>query len=117
MEGIYPRGLSSISLTPTFPEINVRTYVHYDGKPGIFFMSLDVGDWASLTIAKRWYRLPYKKAAISIQKEGQTFYCQSVRKGKKSPDFISSKIYTLIGSVFSERRNARPLAHRTILPL
>ena len=29
IEGIYPRGLSSISLTPAFPEINVRTYVHY----------------------------------------------------------------------------------------
>ena len=118
MEGIYPRGLSSISLTPTFPEINVRTYVHYDGKPGIFFMSLDVGDWASYTIAKRWYRLPYQKASISFQKEGQTFHCQSVRKGKTNPPISFQVKYTpCIGSVFSERRNARPLAHRTILPL
>ncbi|MGG4267921.1 DUF2071 domain-containing protein [Peribacillus simplex] len=44
MEGIYPRGLSSLSLTPKFSEINVRTYVQCDGKPGIFFMSLDVED-------------------------------------------------------------------------
>ena len=100
MEGIYPRGLSSISLTPTFPEINVRTYVHYNGKPGIFFMSLDVGDWASYTIAKRWYRLPYKKADISFQKEGQTFYCQSVRKGKTNPPISFQVKYTPVSEVY-----------------
>ena len=100
MEGIYPRGLSSISLTPTFPEINVRTYVHYNGKPGIFFMSLDVGDWASCTIAKRWYRLPYKKADISSRKEGQTFHCQSVRKGTKNPPIPFQVKYTPLSEVY-----------------
>jgi len=100
MGGIYPRGLSSISLTPPFPEINVRTYVHYNGKPGIFFMSLDVGDWASCTIAKRWYRLPYKKADISSRKEGQTFYCQSVRKGTKNPLTSFQVKYTPLSEVY-----------------
>jgi uncharacterized protein YqjF (DUF2071 family) len=84
MEGIYLRGLSALSVTPKFAEINVRTYVHLDGKPGVYFMSLDVGDLASLMIAKRWYRLPYKAAQISFQKEGRTFLCQSLRKGKSN---------------------------------
>ena len=100
MEGIYPRGLSSISLTPAFPEINVRTYVHYDGKPGILFMSLDVGDWASYTIAKKWYRLPYKKSSISFQQEGQTFRCQSVRKGKTNPPISFQVKYTPVSEVY-----------------
>ncbi|MGG1677746.1 YqjF family protein [Neobacillus sp. NRS-1170] len=81
IEGIYPRGISSVSVTPKFPEINVRTYVQCDGKPGIYFLSIDVQNWASLNIAKRWYRLPYYSSEISFQKEGQSFQCQSVRKG------------------------------------
>ncbi|KAA9031579.1 YqjF family protein [Niallia endozanthoxylica] len=85
IEGIHPRGLSSISLTPVFPEVNLRTYVHYQGKPGVFFLSLDVEDWASYTIARRWYRLPYKKASILFQKDGETCICQSVRKGTIDP--------------------------------
>jgi uncharacterized protein YqjF (DUF2071 family) len=82
MDGIYLRGLSALSLTPKFAEINVRTYVQCNGKPGVYFMSLDVADWASLMFAKRWYRLPYKAAQISFQKEGRTFFCQSLRKEK-----------------------------------
>ena len=87
MEGIYPRGLSSISLTPKFPEINVRTYVQYDGKPGIFFMSLDVGDWASYTIAKKWYRLPYKKSQFLFNKKGKPFIAKVFVKGRQIPRF------------------------------
>ncbi len=100
IEGIHPRGLSSISLTPTFPEINVRTYVHYDGKPGVFFLSLDVENWASNTIAKRWYHLPYKKAAVTFRKEGQTFYCKSVRKEKASPPFSFQVKYSPVSEVY-----------------
>ncbi|WP_338787239.1 DUF2071 domain-containing protein [Metabacillus sp. FJAT-53654] len=80
IEGIYPRGLSSVSLTPKFLEVNVRTYVQYDGKPGVYFMSLDVENWASRTIAKRWYRLPYYPARMSFQNEGKTIHFQSIRK-------------------------------------
>lgn len=80
IEGIYPLGISKFSLTPKFPEINVRTYVKYNEKPGIYFMSIDVENWASLKIAKNWYHLPYHSAKISFGKQGQTFYCHSIRK-------------------------------------
>ncbi len=100
IEGIHLRGLSSLSLTPVFSEVNLRTYVHYQGKPGVFFLSLDVGDWASYTIAKRWYRLPYKKALISFQKEGQSFACQSVRKGTIDPPISFGVKYAPASEVY-----------------
>ncbi|QJX81113.1 YqjF family protein [Priestia megaterium] len=100
LEGIYPRGISSISLTPKFPEINVRTYVKRDGKPGIYFMSIDVGNWASLNIAKRWYRLPYHSAQISFRKEGQTFYCQSTRKGNTNSPISFKGKYAPVSEVY-----------------
>ncbi|MFE4708698.1 YqjF family protein [Peribacillus simplex] len=100
MEGIYPRGLSSVSLTPKFSEINVRTYVQCDGKPGIFFMSLDVEDWASYIIAKKWFRLPYHSAQISLEKKGQTFHCQSIRKGKTNTPIRFNAKYAPIPEVY-----------------
>lgn len=77
--GIYPRGLLSRSVVQRFPEVNLRTYVHYCGKPGVLFLSLDVENWASLNIAKRWYHLPYQKAKVSLQNERLVFRCHSMR--------------------------------------
>jgi uncharacterized protein YqjF (DUF2071 family) len=42
-----------------FPEINVRTYVTYRGKPGIWFFSLDADSRLAVASARRIYRLPY----------------------------------------------------------
>ncbi|MCQ6278424.1 YqjF family protein [Bacillus sp. EB600] len=100
MEGIYFRGLAAVSLTPKFTEINVRTYVHCNGKPGVYFMSLDVGNLASLLIAKKWYRLPYQPAQISIQKEGESFYCQSLRKGKMKIPIAFEGKYVPLSEVY-----------------
>lgn len=100
MEGIYPRGMSSISPSPKFSEVNVRTYVQCNGKPGVYFMSLDVNDWLSYTIAKRWLRLPYHPAEISIQQEGQTFDCQSIRKGKTNPPITFKGKYAPLSEVY-----------------
>ncbi|MFS0644807.1 YqjF family protein [Siminovitchia sp. 179-K 8D1 HS] len=91
MKGIYFRGLP-FSVVPSFSEVNVRTYVTYKGKPGVFFMSLDVDDWASLNIAKRWYRLPYHPAKISVQDCGGVIQYQSVRKAGNPVAFKGSCI-------------------------
>lgn len=104
MEGIYPRGISSVSLVPKFPEINVRTYVQYNGKPGVFFMSLDVEDWASLTIAKKWYRLPYRAAQISYKKEGQTYYFHSIRKDRTNIPIMFKGNFTPRSEVFFPKK-------------
>lgn len=104
MEGIYLRGLSALSVTPKFAEVNVRTYVQWKGKPGVYFLSLDVGDLASLMIARRWYRLPYKAARISSHNESQTFSCQSQRKGQaKFPIGFQAEYIPLSEVYFSKK--------------
>ena len=94
MKGIYFRGLP-FSVVPSFPEVNVRTYVVYKGKPGVFFLSLDVDDWASLNIAKRWYRLPYNPANIEVRTgENGAIQYKSVRKAGNPLAFEGSCIPT-----------------------
>jgi hypothetical protein len=80
MGGIYPRRFPGLSLTLPFSEINVRTYVTYKGEPGIYFLSIDVNNWASLQIAKRWYHLPYHPAKVSIRKSGKSLSFEGIRK-------------------------------------
>jgi uncharacterized protein YqjF (DUF2071 family) len=71
MSGIRLRFLPIIPYTSTFPEINVRTYVKANNKPGVFFITLDAANSLALHIAKIWYHLPYYKAKMSFQDKGQ----------------------------------------------
>jgi uncharacterized protein YqjF (DUF2071 family) len=48
-----------IPLLSTFPEINVRTYVRVDDKPGVYFLSLDAASPLAVAVARRLYRLPH----------------------------------------------------------
>lgn len=49
-----------------FPELNVRTYVTCEGKPGIWFLSLDAGSRSAVFGARRFYRLPYFHAEMRV---------------------------------------------------
>ncbi|RKQ34758.1 YqjF family protein [Oceanobacillus halophilus] len=82
MESIHLRGIPKYSITPNFSEVNVRTYVTYNGVPGIYFLSIDVDNWASVTLAKRWYHLPYHSANISIEKSHESYHYESIRHGQ-----------------------------------
>jgi uncharacterized protein len=53
-----------------FPELNVRTYTTVDGRPGIWFLSLDAGRALAVAAARRLYRLPYFKADMEIERRG-----------------------------------------------
>jgi uncharacterized protein YqjF (DUF2071 family) len=59
-----------VPFVSTFPEINVRTYVVVDGKPGIFFFSLDAASALAVAAARRFYRLPYFRARMHIERDG-----------------------------------------------
>ena len=85
--GVTPFEVRNLRLRPTlplpllsaFPEINVRTYVRFDGKPGIFFFSLDAGSAAAVEAARLAYRLPYFRARMSIERAGARIRYHSER--------------------------------------
>lgn len=65
MTGIHLHGLPDIAPFTRLLECNVRTYVNVDGKPGVYFFSLDADNRVEVEVARAWYHLPYFKARFS----------------------------------------------------
>jgi uncharacterized protein YqjF (DUF2071 family) len=79
MEKVRPRFLPAIPWLSHFLELNVRTYVHDEqGRPGVWFFSLDCNQPLAVEIARRFFHLPYQHASMSAK--GDTYSCR--RKGQ-----------------------------------
>lgn len=52
-------------------ELNVRTYVHYDRVPGVWFFSLDCNSMAAVLAARTFYHLPYYDADIDLNQRAK----------------------------------------------
>ena len=53
--------------TPHFPELNCRTYVTFEGKPGVFFFSLDAASRLAVRGARAAYKLPYSYSRMRVE--------------------------------------------------
>jgi uncharacterized protein YqjF (DUF2071 family) len=63
-------GLFAVPWLSRFPETNVRTYVlGPDGKPGVWFFTLEADRLIAVLAARAWYHLPYRWAKMSIQEQ------------------------------------------------
>ena len=69
--GLRGRGLLPLPYLSSFLELNVRTYVTRDSKPGIWFFSLDASSRVAVEAARRTYKLPYFHARMSATKRGE----------------------------------------------
>jgi uncharacterized protein YqjF (DUF2071 family) len=79
MEGIRPHGGFALPVLSRTPEINVRTYVNRDGKPGVYFFSLDAGSQLVVWGARRFFGLPYYHARMESRAEGDAVRYRSSR--------------------------------------
>ena len=69
--GLRLRGMLPLPRVSSFLELNVRTYVVRDDRPGIWFFSLDASSQLAVEAARRTYRLPYFRARIFARPEGR----------------------------------------------
>ena len=53
-----------------FLELNVRTYVHLDGVPGVWFFSLDATNALAVWLARTVFNLPYLRATMRMESPG-----------------------------------------------
>lgn len=66
LENVRPRYLPSFSPLSNSAEINIRTYVRYKGKPGIYFLNMELSKQITSRIAKSFTGLPYRHSDIEI---------------------------------------------------
>jgi uncharacterized protein YqjF (DUF2071 family) len=81
LTGFRVRGVPPLPRVSTFPELNVRTYVTHDDKPGIWFFTLDAASALAVEGAKRFYRLPYHRARMSVERTADGVHYESARAG------------------------------------
>jgi uncharacterized protein len=79
MWGIRPPFLPAIPWLSASHELNVRTYVHLDGVPGVWFFSLDASNLLAVLGARVGFHLPYFQARMTLKEEKATIRFTSRR--------------------------------------
>lgn len=85
MWGVRPTLTPSLPGLSAFHELNVRTYVHRDGVPGVYFFSLDASHPVAVWAARRFYHLPYYSSDMSIDESAGEIDYHSRRLHKHAP--------------------------------
>jgi uncharacterized protein len=80
-----PPFLPPLPLLSAFDEINVRTYVHYKGVPGVWFFSLDASSAMAVMGARAAYHLPYYTAEMRLKEEDGRILYQARRLSSPQP--------------------------------
>ena len=81
MAGVMRRPLPDLPGVSAFPELNVRLYVEADGRPGVWFLSLDATNPLAVWAARRFFHLPYVRADIAMTPDGDGVHFASQRRG------------------------------------
>lgn len=99
VEGLRPRGMPAVPGLSAFPELNVRTYVQRDDKPGVFFFSLDAGSRLAVAAARRLYALPYFHARMRATRSGSSIDYGSERIDSRAAPAACDATFRPIGPV------------------
>jgi uncharacterized protein YqjF (DUF2071 family) len=101
MSGVRLRGTVVLPWLSAFPELNVRTYVVHDGKPGVWFFSLDAGNPLAVAIARAWFHLPYFRAHMFCKERNGSIGYTSERTHAGAPPAALQCCYRPVGRTFS----------------
>ncbi len=75
MTNVGPRGVPALPGISEFAELNVRTYVRVDDRPGVYFFSLDAASKWAVRVARALLNLPYHLASMTVAAtEGRVQY-------------------------------------------
>ena len=86
----FPPFIPPIPFLNSAHELNVRTYVHYDRVPGVWFFSLDCNSSAAVLGARTFFHLPYFNADIDLEQDGAIIDYSLSRTDDPAADFEAS---------------------------
>lgn len=79
MSGVRLRGLPPIPGVSYFQELNLRTYVRYRGRLGVYFFSLDANQRMAVWAARTFFHLPYFRSRMSLRQKNDGLHYRSCR--------------------------------------
>jgi uncharacterized protein YqjF (DUF2071 family) len=97
MSGVRMRATPPMPTAHAFLELNVRTYVTLDGRPGVWFFSLDCESSLAVLGARLGVRLPYFRADMHRRCKGTTIEYDSRRWSIAGPPAAFSGTYRATG--------------------
>lgn len=93
MRGIRPRFCPPVPGISDFLELNVRTYVHDEqGRPGVWFYSLDCNQQLAVWTARTFFHLPYQNARMSAQLSNGCVDYRCQRRGELNESHFRYRI-------------------------
>ena len=92
MRGIGLARGPAVPYLGSFAEVNVRTYVRRNGRPGVWFFSLDVDRLLPAVVARLTYRLPYCWGLTSHERRGDTL---TTLVRRRWPDRVADSYLTV----------------------
>ena len=101
LTGLRLRGVPPLPVASNFLELNVRTYVCYEGTPGVYFFSLDAASAAAVMGARFSFHLPYFHAKMSQAQTLTGFEYSSQRLDGKNAQLLAR--YTPVAAVQQPR--------------
>lgn len=90
MTNVGPRGALSLPGLSAFAELNVRTYVTVDDKPGVYFFSLDAASTLAVIGARTVFGLPYYRAEMAVRTGTHRVNYRSARRSATPAHFAAS---------------------------
>jgi uncharacterized protein YqjF (DUF2071 family) len=104
MSGVRLRMSPPVPGLSAFPELNVRTYVKADGKPGVWFFSLDATNAVAVAAARLTFHLPYFRARMScVERDGWIHYDSRRTHRGAAPAGLRGR-YRPVGECFEAAR-------------
>jgi uncharacterized protein YqjF (DUF2071 family) len=103
MSDVRLRWTPALPWISAFPELNVRTYVSAEGKPGVWFFSLDAGNAIAVAIARGWFQLPYFRARMECEERDGRIHYASERTHPGAPAGILAGRYRPAGEIFEPK--------------
>ena len=85
MWGVRPYLTPPVPGLNSFHELNVRTYVHYEGVPGVLFLSMEINSPVAKWGGRQFFFLPYYNAEMSLAEDQRTITYASRRTSTDAP--------------------------------
>jgi uncharacterized protein YqjF (DUF2071 family) len=95
MWDVRPFSAPRLPWLSSFHELNVRTYVHLDGVPGVWFLSLDINSAVAVLAAREFFHLPYFNATIDLKQEAFEIDYSLRRAKGESPEAAFEASWTM----------------------